>query len=81
MRYIQLKPRKYFVSACGQCPFFDFEYDSFYGEYHKCKAVKGLIVDIRGIPERCPLEEETELEPENSYACHVDGSRGELWPV
>jgi hypothetical protein len=57
MKIIQLKDEIYKVHHCGQCPFF--EYDSFRGEYHKCKAVTfTLYVDILGIPKACPLLDE-----------------------
>ena len=56
MKYIQLKQTRIPIINCGNCPFF--QYDSFYGEYHKCTAIKNLIVDIMGIPELCPLEED-----------------------
>jgi hypothetical protein len=51
---IPLKNRKIIIKNCGECSFF--EYDTYSGEYHKCKLNSILSTEIYGIPPiGCPL--------------------------
>ena len=55
-KIIPMNNRNFLVTACGQCPFF--EYDSMLGEYHRCMASDRAYPEFDTIAKHCPLIDE-----------------------
>ena len=55
-KIIPMYTGNFIVTACGNCPFF--EYDTWQGEYHKCKASDKCYPEIETIAKNCPLIDE-----------------------
>ena len=56
-KIIPMKDRNFLVTACGRCPFF--EYDTMQGEYHKCIASDRAYPEESTIAKHCPLIDDT----------------------